>query len=532
VRTAPFTTTYAGRGMVCAVDHLAAEAGVGVLRSGGNAVDAAIATSAVLAVTTQHMCGLGGDLWALVHEPGQRAPYAVNASGRAGSGADADRLRAEGHDTMPRFDDIRAVPVPGCVDGWCLLSERFGRLPLGDVLAPAISYAAEGFPASPTLARAAPAVADRPGGEAFRAATHPGAVVRRPGVARTLAAVAADGRAAFYEGEFGDGLLALGSAGDGKPEYAVDDLARCQADLVAPLELTSWGRRLWTVPPNSQGYLSLAASWIAAGLPLPDDPDDARWAHLTVEAARLASYDRYDVLHEHADGAALLAESRLAPRRDRISPDRAASLPDERYAGGGTIYLCTVDADRMGVSLIQSNAAGFGVGIAEPSTGIFLQNRGIGFSLEPGHSAEYGPGRRPPHTLSPALVTTDDDALDMVIGTMGGDTQPQIILQLLARLLRGSDDVGSAIAAPRWALSAAPPGGTGFDTWQSRGAVRVHLEDHAPAAWDRLSAFGHDVERHPPLGYNVGHAHVIAVRGEALEGASDPRALAGRAAGW
>src|SRR5437763_1196037 len=270
--------------MVCAVDHLAAQAGVQMLQRGGSAADAAIATNAALAVTTQHMCGLGGDLFALVHVPGDAAPYALNASGRSGSGADLERLRADGHTSaMPLFDDIRAVPVPGCVDGWAALHARFGKLPLREVLEPARLYAADGFPASQTLARVAAGVATRPGGEAYAAATHPGAIVRRPGVARTLEAIADGGR-------------------------------------------------------------------------------------------------------------------------------------DERYRGGGTIYLCAVDNDRMGVSLIQSNAAGFGSMLAEPTTGIFLQNRGIGFSVEPGHPAAYGPRRRPPHTLSPALVTTDEGALDMVIG--------------------------------------------------------------------------------------------------------------------
>jgi gamma-glutamyltranspeptidase/glutathione hydrolase len=527
LRTAPFTTTYAGRGAVCAVDHLAAEAGVQILRSGGNAVDAAIATSAVLAVTTQHMCGLGGDLWALVHVPGDERPVAVNASGRAGSGADPQRLRDEGHRTMPLFDDIRSVPVPGCVDGWCLLHAELGRLPLADVLAPAASYAADGFPASPTLVRAAPLVAERPGGEAFRAATHPGAIVRRPGVARTLEAVGTDGRAAFYDCEFGKGLLALGQG-----EYVEDDLAVGHANVVTPLSVEVWDRLLWTVPPNSQGYLTLAAAWIAAGLPLPDDSDDPLWAHLTIEAARLASYDRDDVLHEHADGAALIDAARLQRRRDSIRTDAVALLPPERYADGGTICLCAVDSDRMGVSLIQSNAAGFGSLLAETSTGIFLQNRGIGFSLQPGHAAEYGPRRRPPHTLSPAMLTHRNGALDTVFGTMGGDAQPQVLLQLVARLLHSGEDVGSAIAAPRWVLCGAPPAGNGFDTWQAGGPVQVHIEAEAPAAWDALADIGHDVVRHPPLGYNVGHAHAIAVRGDALEAAADPRSLAGRAAAW
>lgn len=528
MRAGPFASRFAQHGMVCAVDHLAAQAGVQALQRGGSAADAAIATNAVLAVTTQHMCGLGGDLFALVKVPGQPRPFALNASGRSGSGADLDRLRADGNSMMPLFDDIRSVPVPGCVDGWVALHERFGKLPLRDVLEPARRYAADGFPASQTLVRAAPLVAQRPGGEAYASATHPGAIVRRPGVARTLAAIADGGREAFYGGEFGRGLLAVGNG-----EYDAADLTDVNADWVEPLAVAAWDRQLWTVPPNSQGYLSLAAAWIAAGLALPDDADDPLWAHLLVEAARAASYDRDAVLHEHSDGNALLDPVVLGPRRDRIRADAAATYEGESYAGGGTIYLCAVDSDRMGVSLIQSNAAGFGSLIAEPSTGIFLQNRGLGFSVDPGHPAAYGPRRRPPHTLSPALVTTGEGDLDMVIGTMGGDAQPQVVLQLLARLLHSKETVGDAIAAPRWVLSGRPPFGNGFDTWQQTGEVQVHLEDTAPARWETgLRERGHDVVRHPPLGYNVGHAHAIGVRGDSLEAASDPRSLAGNAVGY
>lgn len=523
MRMAPYMSRYAANGMVCAVDHLAAQAGLAVLRAGGSAVDAAVATSAVLAVTTQHMCGMGGDLFALVHTPGDAAPVTLNASGRAGSGADPDRLRAEGHAVMPPAGDIRAVPVPGCVDGWLALHGRFGRLPLADVLEPARTYAAEGFPASPILAVVAPRVAVLPGGADFAAATHPGAIVRRPGIARSLEAIVKDGRAGFYGGEFGKGLIDLG-----KGEYDAGDLERVNADWVTPIAVDVWDRRVWTVPPNSQGYLTLAGAWIAAGLPLPWDADDPAWAHLTVEAARFAAHDRLEVLHEHADGAALVAADRLQPRRDAIDVDRAATLGDS-YRAGGTIFLCAVDRDRMGVSLIQSNASGFGADIAEPATGIFLQNRGIGFSLQPGHPAEYGPGRRPPHTLSPALVTKPSGELDMVIGTMGGDTQPQILLQLLTRILAGGETIGDAIAAPRWALASAQGAG-GFDTWAEHGRVRVQLENTAPDSWvGGLRARGHDAAA---FGGNYGHAHAIRVDGEHLEGASDPRALSGEAASY
>jgi gamma-glutamyltranspeptidase/glutathione hydrolase len=525
-RLAPFTSRFARRAMVCAVDHHAAQAGVWMLRQGGNAADAAVATSAVLAVTTQHLCGMGGDLFALVHAPSEvEAPSALNASGRSGSGADPERLRRRGLQEMPPADDISAVPVPGCVDGWVALHGRFGRLPLRQVLEPAIAYAEDGFPATHLLVLMVPSVAGVPGSGDFVGATHPGALVRRPGVARTLRAIAEDGRQAFYEGEFGEGLVALGSG-----EYRQDDLVELNADWTEPLRIDAWGARLWTVPPNSQGYLTLAGTWIADGLELPDDADDPLWAHLLIEAARQAAYDRVDVLHEGADGQALLSSGRLGPRRDVIDPGRAAELGGgESYGPGGTIYLCAVDEDGMGVSLIQSNAAGFGSRLVETRTGIFLQNRGVGFSLVPGHPAEYGPRRRPPHTLSPALVTNPQNGdLMIVIGTMGGDSQPQILLQLLARILHNGEGVGEAIAAPRWILEAANNAG-GFHTWDDRGRVEVALEQSAPPAWrPGLERLGHRVTS----ALNFGHAHAIVRRAGHLEGASDPRALAGEAAGY
>lgn len=523
IRLAPFASRYATSGMVCAVDHLAAQAGVAMLRVGGTAADAAVATSAVLAVTTQHMCGMGGDLFALVHRPGDAAPAVLNASGRSGSGADAERLRADGYREMPARGDIRSVPVPGCVDGWLALHARFGRVPLADVLAPARAYAAKGFPAAPLLAWTASMVADLPGGADFAAATSPGAVVRRPGVARALDAIVGEGRDGFYLGEFGRGLLKLG---DG--EYDEGDLANVHADWGAPLGVDTWGHRLWTVPPNSQGYLTAASAWIADGLPLPADPDDPLWPHLTIEASRVAAYDRLEVLHERADGAALISPDRLGPRRAAIDSARAARLGGA-FRPGGTIYLCAVDAERMGVSLIQSNAAGYGAHIAEPSTGIFLQNRGVGFNLRPGHPAEYGPRRRPPHTLAPALVTTRDNRLKLVVGTMGGDTQPQIVLQVLARLLQAGEPVGEAIAAPRWALANVEDAG-GFSTWSAHGDVRVILEPRTPDAWlSGLRDRGHDVVVSDG---NFGHAHAVMCHEDHLEGASDPRALTGDAAAY
>src|SRR4051794_23080474 len=272
---APVETVYARSAMVSCADHVATGAGVAMLRAGGSAADAAIAANAALAVSWPQHCGPGGDLFALVHLPGEDEPAALNASGRAGSGADPDRLRAEGETAMPTRGDARAVTVPGCVDGGIALHERFGRLPLADLLEPARRLAEDGFAASPTLVAAAGELGeDAP----FRVA-RPGAVVRRPGLARALAAVARDGRAGFYGGPFGEGLLAIGGG-----EFAPADLERPAADWVPALGLQAWGRGLWTTPPNSQGYLTLAGAWIAAGLER-FEPGDARWAHGLIEAA-------------------------------------------------------------------------------------------------------------------------------------------------------------------------------------------------------------------------------------------------------
>ena len=515
-------TRYAPLGMVCSVDHLASSAGVAMLRAGGSAADAAIAANAVVAVTCQHMCGMGGDLFAVVHAPGERTPVALNASGRSGSGANPEAMRRAGHSVMPMRGDIRSVPVPGCVDGWVTLHERFGRLPLADVLESARRYAADGFSASPLLAWSTAVIADVPHSDDYPPNAKPGTVIRRPGVARALEAIGSEGRDAFYRGDFGKGLVALGNG-----EFADEDLATPNADWVQPLRSNAWGHDLWTIPPNSQGYLTLASAWIADQLDLPSDPTDPAWAHLLIEASRQAAFDRDEVLHEGADGAALVSRERLAPRAAAIDPQRAASLGEPAPRPGGTTYLCAVDGDRMGVSLIQSNASGFGAHIVEPNTRIFLQDRGIGFSLEPGHPAEYGPRKRPPHTLSPALVTTPEGGLHSVVGTMGGDSQPQILLQILARLLAGGAEPGEAVASPRWVLGA-QQGGGGFDTWKGGGAVQVELEKGTPESWSAaLTELGHVVAG----ARNVGHAHLILNRGDHIAGASDWRSFAGAAAG-
>jgi gamma-glutamyltranspeptidase/glutathione hydrolase len=503
--------------MVTTVDGLASDAGVALLRAGGSAVDAAIGAGAVLAVTTQHMCGMGGDLFAVVHTGTSGAPVALNASGRAGSGADPTTLRASGATRMPFRGDIRSVTIPGCVDGWCALHERFGRLPLADVLAPAIEYARDGFPASPLLERSAALIAGLPETDDYPRGLRAGARLRRPGLAVALEAIGRDGRSAWYEGAFGAGLIALGHG-----EFTGDDLAGSQADWVEPISVRAWGHDVWTVPPNSQGYVTLAAARIASELDLPADTDDPRWPHLLIEAIKVAGRDRLEMLHEHTDPAPLLA-------RAAVIGDRASSMAPP-VAPGGTIHLNAV-ADGMVVSLTQSNCAGFGAYIVVPGVRVFLQNRGSGFSLETGHPAEYGPGKRPPHTLCPTLVTSLEGRPRIALGTMGADNQPMTLLQLLARLLADGTDPADALAMGRFMLAA--PSAEAFGVWSEPSRVRVLVEAQAPAGWvDGLRARGHDTDRIDAFSGATGHAHIIEIGDDVIVGAADPRALIGRAAGW
>ena len=510
--------------MVSTVDHLATGVGVDLLRRGGSAADAAVGANAVLAVTSPHMCGPGGDVWALVHDGAGGSPVALDAAGFAGSGADPDRLRTQGYNEMPLHGDVASVTVPGAVDGWLALHERYGRLPLAEVLAEAIRIAEDGFAASPLLAERAGEVAGVEGNTDIPAGLRAGAVVRRPGTAQAFRAILEHGRDGYYGGEFGERLLTLGAG-----EYSEDDLARPIARWVQPVRVEAFGHVLWTVPPTSQGYLTLAGAWIADGLDLGDS-DDGRWAHLLIEAASQAAHDRVRVLYDGADGQALIDSTRLGPRRDAIDPERAGNVAAPA-AMGDTTYLCAVDDDGMGVSLINSNANGFGALLVAGNTGIFLHDRGLGFNLVPGHPAEYGPGRRPPHTLSPALVTNPDGTLRQVLGTMGGDSQPQILLQLLARTLGLGQSPGTAIRAPRWVLGP-DDHEAGFATWRPGQGRRVLIEDAATGWHESLAARGHTTALREDTPHTFGHAHLIEVTDQGtLAGAADPRAAIGAAAG-
>jgi gamma-glutamyltranspeptidase/glutathione hydrolase len=356
-----------------------------------------------------------------------------------------------------------------------------------------------------------------------------GARVRRPGVALALAGVASSGRDSFYRGAFGDGLLELGAG-----LFSETDLAASQANWEAPLSADALGVTLHTIGPSTQGYLTLGAGRLVEQLDardgLPSDPDDERWAHLLIEAATAAGHDRPERLHDGADGPALI--DLIDQRLGEIDPERASDrwAPDR---DGDTTYLCTAgrrsDGSMMGVSLIQSNAAGFGSHLVESATGINLHNRGMGFSLVAGHPAEFRAGKRPPHTLAPALATNGADLVS-VFGTMGGDAQPQILLQVATRLFHHGQSPATAINAARWALRGPE---TGFDTWTSPRGPHVSIEGHAPRDWsDALSDRGHRTAAAPAWDSGFGHAHAIVVAPNGtLAGAADPRTVVGSCAG-
>ena len=511
--------------MISSADALATQAGVAIIQKGGNAVDAAIATSAVMSVVAPHLCGMGGDLFALIHLNGE--VYSLNAAGRAGSGVNPEELRQSGLTSIPMIGNFNSVTVPGCVAGWLALHERFGTLSLGDLFATAISFAENGFAASPLLVGSIKRLDEsiKPNfSELTAQATNVGATVKRLGLARTLRAIATSGHKAFYEGEFADGLVEMGGG-----IYSSADLANTKATWNTPLSISAYGHRIWSIGAPSQGYLFLAALALSEQLDLPDDPNDAQWAHLLIEASLAVGHDRPDVLHDRADLGAILPE--LVARKSTIN-SQFASQRNHPGTDGDTTYMCAVDRNAMGVSLINSNASGFGSGLVEHKTGINLQNRGLGFSLVKGHQSELTAGRQPPHTLCPALITRKDGSLFSVLGTMGGDAQPQIILQIITRLLRHqqSNDPAKVIDAGRWVLRGPT---TGFDTWTSNQAPTVQIEGQAPDKWlTELATRGHKVERRARFDSGFGHANAIVVLvDKTLVGGADSRSIVGSCQG-
>ena len=507
-------TPLLARNALATSQPLAAQAGLSMLLAGGNAVDAALAAAITLTVVEPVSNGIGSDLFAQVWDG--RELIGLNASGRAPLGWKPGRFA--GRAAMPS-EGWDSVTVPGAVSAWVALAARFGKLPFADLFAPAIRYAEQGFAVSPTVAlqweRQIPRLAGVAGfAQAFMPrgrAPCAGEVFACPPQARTLRLIAESRGDAFYRGELAQTMVAHGGANGGV--MSLEDLDRHRVDWVTPISHSYRGHRVHEIPPNGQGIAALMALGMLeyhdlAGMPV----DGADSMHLQIEAMKLAFADVYRHVSD-PDCMSLRPADLLAPEYLR----QRAAMIDSRSAGqfaygtpprSGTVYLTAADASGMMVSLIQSNYMGFGSGVVVPGTGISLQNRGAGFTLEEGHPNRVGPGKRPFHTIIPAFVTSDDKPL-MSFGVMGGDMQPQGHAQIMVRLVDYGQNPQAACDAPRWKV-------------QNDGTISLESEvsDRARA---ELAARGHRLSDIGTSYMDFGAGQFIYVMEDGYFAASDPR---------
>jgi gamma-glutamyltranspeptidase len=552
----PARATLGSRAAVVAPHHLAAAAGLGVLRAGGHAVDAAIAANAVLGVVAPDACGLGGDAFWLVWDQAAGTLVALNGSGRSPAGSDATALRRAGLAAMPERGPL-TITVPGAVRSWGDAHRRWGRLSRPAVLGPAIELARDGFAAGPGLiaaieatalaADAAARDAGRPGPGGIAAGFHAvfrgrgrpwrvGERIRLPALARTLTRLADEGFDAFYEGDIGE-RQARFLAAAGAP-FVADDLRDHRTDWGDALTSTYRGVRVATHPPNSSGVVALQLLRILERFEPPgpaafgsSGPTDAGWLHTVVEAAKLALADRDACLTDpeamSVGPSELLGDERVATLARAIRADHAAAPAARKgRAGGGTVYLAAVDADGNAVSLIESNFLGFGSTVVDAETGIHYQNRGTYFSLDPGDPNVLAPRKRTLHTLMPTMLFRDDPGAGaiapwIVTGSMGGDSQPQIHAQIVSALVDGAQPIATAIAAPRACAEPAVRRGP---------ALLVAAEPRfGPGILEALERIGHPVARTEPFDPRLGEAHAIELleggpaAGGGLAAVTDPR---------
>jgi gamma-glutamyltranspeptidase/glutathione hydrolase len=528
----------ARRGMAATSQPLATLAAVRVLEGGGNAVDAAIAANAVIGVVEPMSCGIGGDLFAIVWDAKTQKLHGLNASGRAPGRATIERFRSMGLDQIPSHGPL-SWSVPGCVDGWEALRSRFGSKPMGELLAPAIAYAEEGFPVSEVIAgdwgSAAPSLAEvptsaacfLPGGKAPRQ----GEVFRNPGLARSLRLIADGGRDAFYRGPIASEIVAYSDKVGGL--FSAEDFAGHRSTWVEPVSTNYRGFDVWELPPNGQGIAALQMLNLlephdlkALGFGSPEV------LHLMIEAKKLAFEDRAkyyaDPEFSEVPVAALVSKEYAARRQSQIDPARASDRPTAGDpAQADTIYLTVVDKDFNCVSLIQSNFSGFGSYHVPGALGFPLQNRGNLFALDPGHANRLEPGKRPFHTIIPGFVTKDGRPW-LSFGVMGGDMQPQGHVQVLVDMIDFGMDVQEAGDAPRWRhLGSSEPTGQ-----PAEGGGTVVLESgFDPEVRRALEAKGHEVVEGGKGGFGGYQAIRIDLERGVLWGGSDPR-KDGAAAGY
>lgn len=518
------STVYAPHGMIATSQPLATAAGLAVLQRGGNAIDAAVTAAAVLNVVEPMMTGIGGDMFALVWVAKERRLVALNASGPAGALMTRDALLARGHRTMPE-ETIEDVTVPGALSGWEALLTRYGTLTLAQALQPAIGYAEDGFPVTPIIARdwadqAAKLAKDAGARTTFLVdgtrAPRAGEWFRNPDLASSFRQIAEQGPAALYGGPLGQRIVARVRELGGY--LTLDDLKSHHVEWVDPISAPFHGYRVWELPPNNQGLAVLEMLRMLEPYDLRAmGHNSAAYLHLLIEAKKLAYADlaRY-VGEPHAmtvPSTAFLSDAYIAARRALIDTAHAADRPQpgKPLTASETIYLTVADSAGNMVSFINSLFDLFGSGVVVPGTGFALQDRGAGFTLEPGLPNTVAPGKRPFHTLIPGFVTKPDSSGVeqpwMSFGVMGGSMQPQGHLQFLLNLLVFDMDLQDAIDAPRF---------------RHLGGLRVALE---PAIGDdvrrRLAALGHVII--PDSGIAFGGAQAILRLPRGYAAGSDPR---------
>lgn len=521
-------TASALRGLIAAPHHLAAQSGLAVLRDGGNAIEAMVAAAATIAVVYPHMNSLGGDGFWLIHEPG-RPPVSIDGSGAAARQADPALYRGKGFSAMPLHGPLAACTVAGTVSGWQSALEisagRWGgTLPLDRLLEDAIHYARHGFPVASALHQMArrqrPVLEAVPGFRDFMliggSVPAEGAILRTPALATTLELLARNGLDDFYRGEIAR-RIAADLARCGSPLKA-EDLARHRPVRRRPLATqVDGGISLFNAPPPTQGLTALMILALVDRLN-PTEADGFDHVHAIVEATKVALKVRNahitDPLSMEVHPTTYLHDSVLDRLAEGIDRQKAAPWP-ARLGDGDTVYLCAADGEGRMVSFIQSVYHGFGSGVVLPETGILWHNRGAGFTLEQNHPNCLKPGRKPMHTLAPAMAKFRDGRV-MAFGTMGGDGQPQTQAALFTRYARFGQSLQQAVSAPRWVLG------------KSYGDSKPHdlkLESRfSPALYTALERAGHEVAVLGAFEDIMGHAAAVVRHPDGLlEGAADPR---------
>jgi gamma-glutamyltranspeptidase / glutathione hydrolase len=515
-------------GVVAAAHPLATVAGLDVLRAGGNAVDAALAVNGVLAVVQPHMCGVGGDLFALFYDATTREVVCLDGAGRSGAGASVEAIRGRGLSELPLMGPL-AVSVPGCVDAWVALAGRYGTRPLGDLLKPAIALAADGFPTSDLLAqsiRERSVLIDDPEWHRIYAPAgvppRAGDRLRQPDLAATLSGVAEDGADAVYRGDVAARIARRLAAGGGFVTEA--DLAAHASRWRPALSTRYRGATVWQTPPPTQGLtvlqtLDLLEGYDVRGFGL----QTPLHLHHLIEALKLAYADRDrfigDPEHVTVPVARLLDRGYAARRRRLIDPDRAAPGCSAGDPVGDTTGFVVADAAGSMIAVIQSLYSAFGSGVVAPGTGVVLHNRGAGFSLDPASPSVLAPGKQPFHTLVAALVTRDDHPA-AALATMGGHSQPQTHVQVLVNLLDFGMDPQEAIERPRFVQGRMRP---------TDPPDRLRIERDVPAGVvGALHDRGHPIDVIDERAWTMGHAHALTIGvtadgGRLYAGGADPR---------